>query len=200
MRDTAIAIIKAEHETLSTVVEALQRLLYDTQKGWVQADFALLSAMLYYIDAFPQRYHHPKEEEFLFKVVRVRTSAADAVIEELQAEHVQSAQMMASLAKMLVHYQGGWAAGLEELTGAVGAYAGLLSSHILKEEKQVIPIACEYLTPDDWAIIGAAFQANLDPLFGDRPTQEFRRLRQRILNLVPRKIRMPRGGVPSESL
>lgn len=192
MRDTAIAIIKAEHQSLSTVVEALQRLLYDTQKGWVQADFSLLSAMLYYIDAFPQRYHHPKEEEFLFKVLRARTSAADAVIQELQAEHVQSAQTMGSLAKMLVHYQGGWAEGLEEFAGAVAAYSALLSSHMLKEETQVIPIACEHLTPADWALIGAAFQANLDPLFGDRPTREFNQLRQRISTLTPRKMRMPR--------
>ncbi|OGA42209.1 MAG: hypothetical protein A3G24_13010 [Betaproteobacteria bacterium RIFCSPLOWO2_12_FULL_62_13] len=192
MHNAAIAIIKDEHQTLSTVVEALQLVVRAMRVGWAQADFALLSAMLYYIDTFARRYHHPKEEDYLFKLLRMRTSAANGVIEELQAEHVQSGQMMASLAKLLVHYQGGSPGGLDEFSSAVDAYAALLSSHLQKEEMQIIPIAIDHLIAADWETISAAFQANLDPLFGDQATREFRRLRQRILNLAPRKIRMPR--------
>jgi hemerythrin-like domain-containing protein len=192
MRDTAVALIQYEHETLSAVVQALQKHIRDLQAGWAEADFALLAAMLYYIDIFPESCHHPKEEEYLFKPVLARTSAANSIIEELRAEHESSGRMMANLAQTLVHYQGGRADGLETFTHAVDAYARLLASHMHKEEFELIPIACECLTPADWDAASAAFASNYDPMFGDRPAREFRRLRQRIVALAPRKLKMQR--------
>ncbi|MBI4195713.1 MAG: hemerythrin domain-containing protein [Betaproteobacteria bacterium] len=198
MRETAIAVIKEEHQTLSTVVEALRRLVRGVHEGWAEADFRLFSAMLCYIDTFPERYHHPKEDEYLFRLLRARAAGASALIDELQAEHAQSARMMATLATCLVHYQGGSAGGLAEFSAAVNSYAELLSAHMRKEELQLIPLAEEHLTPADWQTIGAAFQANDDPVFGDSATHEFRRMRQRILNLVPRKMRMRHGGADAQ--
>jgi branched-chain amino acid transport system ATP-binding protein len=102
--------------------------------------------------------------------------------------------MMTALAKSLVHYQGGAAGGLAEFSEAVDSYADLLSAHVRKEEEQLFPLAGRYLTPEDWQAIGAAFRANDDPLFGDNATREFRRMRHRILNLVPRKMRIRHAG------
>lgn len=192
MRDTAIALIQYEHETLAAVVQALQKHIRDLQSGWAQADFALLAAMLYYIDIFPESCHHPKEEEFLFKPLLARTSAAKSIIEELRAEHVSSGRMMAALAQSLVHYQGGKADGLGTFADAVEAYAKLLASHMHKEEFELIPIACECLTSADWDAASAAFAANYDPMFTDQPAREFRRLRQRIVTLAPRKLKLQR--------
>lgn len=194
MRDTAIAIIREEHRSLLTVTEALRRLVHDVRKGWAQADFELFSAILCYIEMFPERCHHPKEDEYLFRLLRQRTHAADALIDELRAEHEQSARMTIVLARSLVHYQGGSAAGLAEFSEAVDSYANLLSAHIRREEEQLIPLAERHLTSEDWQMIGTAFQANEDPLFGDKASREFRLMRHRILNLVPRKMRIRRTG------
>ena len=192
VRDTAIALIQYEHETLSAVVQALQKHIRDLQAGWAEVDFALLAAMLYYVDIFPESCHHPKEEAFLFRPLLARTSAANSIIEELRVEHVQSGRMMANLAQTLMHFQGGRTDGLEAFTNAVEAYARLLASHMHKEEFELIPIACECLTLADWDAASAAFASNYDPMFGDRPAQEFRRLRQRIVALAPRKLKMQR--------
>jgi hypothetical protein len=53
------------------------------------------------------------------------------------------------------------------------------------EEDVVLPLAEQRLTEADWRPIDAAFQANEDPLFGGRPTEEFRKLFQLILNRAP---------------
>jgi hemerythrin-like domain-containing protein len=198
MRDTAIAIIREEHRSLLTVTEALKRLVHDVQKGWAQPDFELFSAILCYIEMFPERCHHPKEDEYLFRLLQERTAAADTLIGELRAEHGQSARMTTVLARSLVHYQGGTAAGFAEFSQAVDSYADLVSTHIRKEEEQLIPLAERYLAPEDWQAIGAAFQANDDPLFGDSATREFRRMRHRILNLVPRKMRIGRASIDTQ--
>lgn len=188
-RDRAIAVIQAEHRTLATVVAALQRLLTDVRQGLAEPDFRLLAAMLYYIESFPESQHHPKEDEYLFKALRARTREGAAVLDELQGEHVRTGQMVAYLAQTLVRYQGGAHDGLDSFTAAVDAYAALLSDHMRKEERVILPLADAHLTDSDWAAMAAAFTENRDPLFDEEAGQEMRRLRQRIVNLVPRKMK-----------
>jgi hemerythrin-like domain-containing protein len=47
----------------------------------------VLGAMVYYIDAFPERFHHPKEDRYLFRLLRMRHPAAVKLIERLETEH-----------------------------------------------------------------------------------------------------------------
>jgi hemerythrin-like domain-containing protein len=188
-QERAVAIIQAEHRALGHVVRALQKVTDEIAQGLAEADFVLLASMLYYIDSFPEQFHHPKEDEHLFLALRRRTSKADGVLDELQAEHVRSAQTIAYLNQTLVHYQGGAADGLRQFRDAVNAYAALLLDHMRKEEQVVLPLAAEFLRPADWEAMAAAFAANEDPLFGERQQQAFRRLQQRIANLVPRKLK-----------
>lgn len=187
-RDRAVAVIRAEHRALRTVVAVLQRLLDDLRQGLLEPDCRLLAAMLYYIEAFPERYHHPKEDQYLFKALRARTREGAATLDELQGEHVRSGQMIAYLAQTLVRYEGGAPDGLDMFTSAVDAYAALLADHMRKEEGEILPLAEAHLTEADWAAMADAFSANRDPLFGEEASQEMRRLRQRIVNLVPRKL------------
>ena len=187
-RDRAVAVIQAEHRALGTVVAALQRLLSDVRHGVTQPDCRLLATMLYYIESFPERLHHPKEDQYLFKALRARTREGSTVIDELQGEHIRSAQMMAYLAQTLVRYQGGAPDGLDAFTAAVDAYAALLGDHMRKEEGPILSLADAHLTESDWAAIADAFAENRDPIFGEDADQEMRRLRRRIASLVPRKL------------
>ena len=188
-RDVSVAIIKQEHRALEMVLEVLQRLVGDIAEQRSERDFALLAAALYYIDDFPERFHHPKEDNYLFKALRRRTRQFNAVLDELQAEHIRSAQMTAYLQCAFVHFQGGAPDGLKLFRAAVDAYAGMLRDHMRKEEKLLAQPEV-YLTEEDWREIAAAFETNDDPLFGDNRRDEFRKLYFRIVNMLPSKIRM----------
>lgn len=194
-RDEVKATIQREHYALGMVTAMLQRLLGDVAAGRAQPDFALFATALYYIDDFPERCHHPKEDEYLFKALRARTTRHNAVLDELQAEHVRSAQMVAYLHQALTHYQGGAPQGLERFRDAVDAYAALLRDHMHKED-ELLAQAPDHLTAQDWARIAAAFEANEEPLFGKNRRSEFNALYVRILNLLPGKMKAPlrRGG------
>lgn len=193
-RDVVTATIKQEHYALGMVVAVLARLLGDIAAQRAAPDFALFAAALYYIDDFPERCHHPKEDEYLFKALRGRTARHNAALDDLQAEHVRSAQMVGYLHQALTHYQGGAPEGLERFRAAVEAYAAMLRDHIHKED-ELLARAPDDLTEADWSRIAAAFDANDDPLFGRNRRAEFNKLYLRILNLLPSKMRMPlRGG------
>lgn len=187
-RDVAVATVKQEHRALGIVVELLQRLVGDIAEGRAEPDFAVLAAALYYIDDFPERCHHPKEDEYLFKALRRRTAKLNAVLDELQAEHISGAQAIGYLQRALVHYQGGATDGAKRFKAAVDAYATVQRDHMRKEDELLAQMQ-EFLTEEDWLEIAAAFDANDDPLFGDNRREEFRRLYFRIVNLVPRKLK-----------
>ena len=190
-RNSAIAIIKEEHRSLGYLVHTLQRVLRDVTAHKAEADFELIATMLYYIDTFPDRCHHPKEDEHLFKRLRSRTAQANAVLDELQSQHVTGAKMMTCLEQTFVHWQGGAPHALRSFSQMVNAYAELLWSHMEREESYVLAMAHEYLTEDDWHAVDVAFRANADPLFGPHVREEFARLKKRIINRLPRKFKFP---------
>ena len=132
--DVAIATIKMEHRSLGTVLQTLRELLTSVAAGQAAADFGLLSAALYYMNDFPERCHHPKEEEYLFKCLRMRTAELDPVLERLQAEHARSAGVLGELNRKLVLYQAGAPDGLRHFQESVDNHAADMLAHFIVEE------------------------------------------------------------------
>jgi hemerythrin-like domain-containing protein len=187
-RDVAIAIIKAEHRALSAVLHTFQESLSKVTVGHAAPDFPLYSAMLFYIDDFQERCHHPKEDEYLFKVLRATCSDFDDVINELQAGHVGGVHAMAGLHRRLVHFQGGAAGGLDAMKSGIDIYTARMLEHMRREE-ELLERSMSVISDHGWARIAAAFDKNDDPLFGNNRRDEFTRLYQRIQLLAPRKLK-----------
>lgn len=187
-RDVAIATIKLEHRYLAAVLHTLQELLSKIQAGHVALEFGLLAAVLYYIDDFQERCHHPKEDEYIFKSLRAATSEFDDVINDLQAAHVSSAHAVAQLHRHLVHYQGGASGGLATFRADVDAYVARMDEHMRCEE-DLLEHSRDLISEQDWTRIAAAFDENDDPLFGNNRRGEFGRLYRRIIVLAPHKLK-----------
>lgn len=186
--DIALATIKAEHRTLSAVLQTFRELIDKIEAGHATPVFDLFSALLYYIDDFQERCHHPKEEQFLFKALSARTPEFDDVICGLQADHVNSASAMTQLHRSFVHYQGGAVGGFEAFRARVEAYDTQMFEHMRCEENLFARIR-GVLSEQDWERISAAFDENDDPLFGNNRRDEFERLYQRIQVLAQRKLK-----------
>ncbi|MBI2493413.1 MAG: hemerythrin domain-containing protein [Candidatus Rokubacteria bacterium] len=185
MPPAALTIIRDEHRTLTAVLQGLQFLVKDVRDREIAPDFELFTIILDYIDVFPDRFHHPKENDHLFKRLRARTREADAVLDELEAEHAQGERLIHELRHALALWRVSGREGLAGFARAVDGYVDLHWTHMRKEEDVVMPLAERALAPEDWAAIDAAFRANDDPVFGAKPGQEFRRLFQLIVNLAP---------------
>jgi len=158
-----IGTLLEEHRAMRTVLAILERLLTDAAERGTAPDFALIASALYYMDDFPERVHHPKEDAHLFAALRRRTNRFNSVLDRLQAEHIRGAQMLARVQRELVHYQGGVPNGLRRTRAAVSAYAVLQCDHMRCEES-VLLASHDYLTEDDWAALAGAFVATGDPL------------------------------------
>jgi len=159
MKD-AISIITDEHRSLAAVLKGLQAHVADARAGRVSADFHLAGAMLDYIHAFPERLHHPKEDEYLFRFLRLRSAEAASVLNELEAQHTRGAELLADLRRCLEQSQA--AGDMSSFGRALDDYARFQWDHMRKEEEVVFPMAQRHLTQQDWTSIDDAFRANVD--------------------------------------
>jgi hemerythrin-like domain-containing protein len=180
----AIGIIYDEHRSLSAVLSGLKSLAHLAHEGKFKPDFSVFRAMIYYIDAFPERMHHPKEDEHLFSRLLVRDPGSRELVEALMAEHVKGAQLVRDLEQSLIQFEHTWPKGAEPFSAAVEAYAQFHWNHMTREERDLIPRAEQALKQEDWEAIEAAFAGNSDPI-ADLREQDFHELYQRILNLAP---------------
>jgi len=183
MKD-AITIMKSEHRSISAVLQGLKELARMAQDARVRPRFEVLRSMLRYIDEYPEKLHHPKEDEHLFARLVARAPETRPLVEELQAEHVEGARLIRELERALVFLEEGWPAGAREFLAAVDAYAEFHWKHMRKEESELLPLAQRHLTAGDWKAIDAAFAANADPIAGVQE-RNFDKLFSRIANLAP---------------
>jgi hemerythrin-like domain-containing protein len=154
----------------------------------------VLGAMVYYIDAFPERFHHPKEDKYLFKLLRARCLEAGPLLDQLEEEHRAGGEKIRTLEQALSRYQQGGDPEAAAFMAAVEDYAAFHWQHMGREEKELLPLAEKYLTATDWKEIDAAFSGNTDPLLGETPTEDYRKLFRRIVNMAP----PPIGVGPAE--
>jgi hemerythrin-like domain-containing protein len=183
----AISILKSEHRSISAVLHALKELARMAQDTTLRPRFQVLRSMLRYIDEYPERLHHPKEDEHLFARLVARAPETRLLVEELQAEHEEGARLIRELERALLFFEEGWPAGAREFQQAVAAYAEFHWKHMRKEEQELLPLAERHLTAGDWRAIDAAFSANTDPIAGIQERQ-FEKLFSRIVALAPEPI------------
>jgi hemerythrin-like domain-containing protein len=181
----AIGIIHDEHRSLAGVLHGMLYLVRDIRLSGKQPKFEVLDAMVYYIHAFPERFHHPKEDAYLFRFLALRYPDAAPLIDQLKTEHRTGAEKIRVLEQALERYRCGGAAEFPAFADAVQAYAAFHWDHMRAEEDKLIPLAREHLTAEDWKEIDAAFTGHSDPLFGVAAESEYNNLFRKIVNLAP---------------
>jgi hemerythrin-like domain-containing protein len=185
MLNRALAIIHDEHRSLGAVLHGLRFLVRGMQQKNTAPDFKLLWSMIYYMDAFSERLHNPREDTYLFARLKVRTHEADEIIDTLERQHAEGASHLKQLEQALGQLEAGMPGGLEAFAKAAEEHIEEAWQHMNLEEKVAIPLAKKHLTPGDWISIAEAFGENGDPRFGAKPDHEFRDLFSRIVNLAP---------------
>ena len=180
----AINIILDEHRSLAAVLHGMLYLVRGIKSGKLTPDFKLLGAMVYYIETFPDRYH-PKEDAYLFRLLRLRNPAAGEVLDRLQADHRAGEVRIRELAQALRAYEYGGTDKFSPFAAAVASYAAFHWEHMRAEEDHILPLAREHLSQADWQEIDEAFAGNTDPMLGATAGDEYDALFRKIVHLAP---------------
>ena len=188
MTKLTLQIIHDEHAALAAVLRSLLMMIERGPQEEPERFFDVVRAMLFYIDEFPERLHHPKESDLLFpRIARVAPELA-AVIERLEADHHAGESRVRDLQHQLMAWEFLGDTRREVFTKAVQEYVAFYLDHMRTEEQQLLPAAEKLLAPEDWKQLDAAFEASRDPLAGGAREPSFDRLFTRIVMTAPAPI------------
>lgn len=182
----ALRIISEDHSNMWRLATTIDHVVEDMEAGApVEVDF--FNSVFDYIDQFVDRFHHPKEDNYLFRILRLRSEEVAAVLDSLQVEHREGPGNIGKLRVLLQQAARGEVPS-SALAAAFRDYTASVKNHIRTEEKYVLPVARKVLTPDDWTEIDRAFLDNNDPVFGEKARAEFRELFHRVVSLAPESV------------
>lgn len=180
-----LAALWNEHRSVAAVLHALLFLVTEKRTGGKALDTKAIRAILYYLDVFPERVHHPKEERFLFAALRRKTTEVDPVLDALRREHLSGEGAIRELEQLLLRYEQGGEAEFGPFAAATERYVKGYREHMRIEEEVVMKVARTVFTESDWLELRAEWASHRDPLSGidDQGTND--RLIARIVELAP---------------
>lgn len=194
MPRSSLQTIKDEHAALAAMLQSLLLMLDRGPGDEPERFFDVLRAMLFYIDEFPERLHHPKESDLLFpRVVRLAPQTMEAVT-QLEKDHAHSEAAVRELQHLLLAWELLGESRHAAFDTAVRRYVVAYLAHMKLEETAILPVAQAVLGDADWAELDAAFANNCDPLTGQHPRDPaFDRLFTRIVMRAPAPIGVGEG-------
>ena len=189
MTHPSIRIIREEHMALAAMLRSLGMMLDRGTSHEPEVFFEVVRAMLFYIDEFPEKRHHPKESNLLFpRVVRLAPEVFDTVA-LLEKDHNKGESTVRELQHMLLAWELLGEPRRAVFEQAVKRYISFYLEHMRLEEEVILPAAQRVLDDQDWAELDAAFATNCDPLTGKYPRDAtYDRLFTRIVTRAPAPI------------
>ena len=181
----ALSVLQREHRALAAVLYCFEQVLGEIRLKRLEPDFALFESILQYIQDFPDRFHHPKEDEILFPLLRERAPTVRKTLDELQEQHHEGVRLTSELRWKLAAWKDSGDSAFSAFDEAARLFIDGQRRHIALEEREIIPAARQALTAWDWANVNQAFASNDDPLFGRRPKAAFDALFSKIASLAP---------------
>lgn len=178
----AIKILQREHANMLKVLAVLEAELKVFQKLG-NLDLELLFTIVDYIETFPDKFHHPKEERYVFDVLAERDPEARPLIDELRGQHEDEVKMIAELRAAVESLSMELPMDKAEFQRLVADYVAFVYDHMRMEEMQLFPLAEKSLRPEDWEAIDREFAENRDPVFAGAAEGRYQELLRRIIYL-----------------
>ena len=189
MAHESMRIIRDEHAALAAMLRSLGMMVDRGPGNEPEIFFDVLRAMLFYIDEFPERLHHPKESDLLFpRVARLAPETMDVIV-QLEKDHARGESAVRELQHLLLAWELVGDARRDAFDQAAKRYLAFYLEHMRLEETVILPAALRVLSEPDWKELDAAFATNCDPLTGKYPRDPaYDRLFTRIVMRAPAPI------------
>jgi hemerythrin-like domain-containing protein len=142
-------------------------------------DYPLMLEIMYYMTHYADALHHRKED-IVFAKMKARDPRLGDSIEDLARQHVRLHEIGEEMSRELDDVVNGSIAPRGRVERAARTYIDGLRAHMRFEEGQILPLASQLLSDDDWSDIDAAIANFDDPIFGSSEEERYARIRQQI--------------------
>lgn len=141
--------LKHDHRVIERALRALDGVC--TRLGWGERIPAeVLSSLVGFFSDFADRYHHGKEERYLFPALEQRGIAIDdGPLGVITREHVAERELTTEMESAVQAYREFDAESAKAFAAAAQRYTEHLLSHLLREDAILFRIADEVLDEED---------------------------------------------------
>jgi len=189
MQHTSIQKILQEHATISSLLASLVMMIERGPREDHERFFDVMRAMLFYLDEYPAKFHHPKEETYLVAPLRNKSVAHDVILSRLSEEHVLEESRVRELQHMLHAWEYLGDERRKEFEVELVKYANFYREHMRVEESVIIPAALECLSKEEWQALDKQFEDNAITIdSAEHANPSFNRLFTKIVNFAPAPI------------
>ncbi len=132
----AVTIMKEEHTYIKRMLKVLRKACLDILNG-KSVDFELFADAVDFIRNYADKYHHSKEEDVLFRIMKEELAEQKDTVSAVQGmfiEHDLGRLFIYNLVKALDKVRGGDNEARVDIIGNAIPYTDLLTRHIDKED------------------------------------------------------------------
>jgi hemerythrin-like domain-containing protein len=176
--ESQITVWKAEHANFLRLLDLLDAEIRVFHEGG-RPNYDLMLDIVYYLIHYPDRFHHPKENAAMEKLVQ-KAPDCGSLASDFTHEHKVIAESGAALHEQLQGVVAGAMMPRAAVEGSAAIYAAYYRRHMAREEKELFPRTERSLEAKDWAAIEKAVPTEKDPLFGDHPEARYAVLERQI--------------------
>jgi hemerythrin-like domain-containing protein len=154
-----LEILEQEHADMRRLLDLIK-----TQADTAETlDFGLLHEILEYCLAYPDQYHHPKED-LIYAALRQRDPEGAGSVDDIVAEHRELATATRELATVLKTARLGQERAGRDLRVMLRSFVRSYRDHMRKEDQEFFPYAFCTLSPEEWSNLAAEVTDPTDPL------------------------------------
>lgn len=168
-------ILKHEHRIIERGLRALDGVC-SRLEGANNIPVSALTEIVDFITTFADRYHHQKEELFLFPALeRQGVMREGGPLGAMEYEHQVERELIADLEQAIDLYQEGDVEAAQRFVDAARTLLRLLVGHIEQEDSILFRIGDELLEDGEKAALIVSFR-QADAALGSRTLQDYERL------------------------
>ncbi|MES2070140.1 MAG: hemerythrin domain-containing protein [Pseudomonadota bacterium] len=184
----AIRVIYDQHEHLEAILDGMRHFVDIMQLDPAAIDLKVFRAMLFYINEYPERLHHPNEDRYLFSKLRKRTRELDVPLAELEFQRCKSAGLVRNLEHALNRYEFGGMPAFPAFAELVADYIEFYKSQMRLEEDVILPEAERFLQAEDWDEIDRVFASEREPMEEKSLRRDFENIVMMVGNIIPTQL------------
>ncbi len=176
-KNEILLTLRNEHRYMDRVLEAFKEQLEILKDGGT-ADYHLMYDVIHYMNRFPDRFHHPREDVVFRKLIE-RDEEIRPLVETVLMEHESVETKGARILKTLKAIdEEDTPERRRSLEFRSDDYLATYQKHIDREDGKIFPEIEKVLTESDWEEITAQVQPGKQPLFGERIGRQYHSLNE----------------------
>jgi len=167
-----------DHENIRKLLVVLERQCNILADG-DSPDYDLLEEIVEYCLAYPDIYHHPKEDA-IYELLRSHSPEVTKELGALREQHDELQQLTRRLGDTVRELEGEVVMPREPVVQLMRDFIDFYREHIDWEETAFFPAAEQYLAAEDWERLDKRFGSQQDPLFTSAAKDQYLAIRNDI--------------------